>query len=87
MTDRSAEAVAAIEQEAARRPRSRNVRPLRQLLPYLKPYPWVILGALVGLALSSSATLVFPLTVPSTMKCTVEPFETASNSILMAPVC
>jgi ATP-binding cassette subfamily B protein len=63
MSDRGAEHAAHVEQEAARRPRARDIRPLRRLVPFLKPYPGAIATAIVGLAFSSAATLAIPLAV------------------------
>lgn len=49
--------------EQARRPASRNLRPLSALRPFLTPYRWAIVAALVALALASGATLVLPTAV------------------------
>src|SRR5665213_2280428 len=46
---------------AAGRAKSRSLRPLRQILPFLKPYRWRIAIALVALIISSAATLVLPV--------------------------
>lgn len=45
---------------AAGRGKSRSLEPLRRLLPFLKPYRWLIAGALFALLCSSAATLVLP---------------------------
>ena len=46
---------------AAGRPKSRSLAPLRQVLPFLKPYRGRITLACLALVASSSATLVLPL--------------------------
>jgi ATP-binding cassette subfamily B protein len=43
-------------------PASRKLKPLRALAPYLRPYRWHIVGALLALAVAASATLVLPVT-------------------------
>jgi ATP-binding cassette subfamily B protein len=50
-----------IEHVAAGRAKSRSVAPLRQILPFLKPYSWRIAFALLALIISSTATLVLPV--------------------------
>ena len=50
------DAAAAAEAEAAAKKR-RDLKPLRRLLPYLKPYRWQIAGAVAALALSATTTL------------------------------
>ncbi|HTQ12278.1 MAG TPA: ABC transporter transmembrane domain-containing protein [Rhizomicrobium sp.] len=42
------------------RPRARSLRPLRRLLPFLKPYRLQIGGAFVALVCSSTASLLIP---------------------------
>ena len=42
------------------RAKSRSLRPLRRLVPFLKPYRWRIAFALFALLCSSAATLVLP---------------------------
>ena len=49
-----------IQRVAAARTKSRSLRPLRQLVPFLTPYRWLIAGALFALLWSSAATLVLP---------------------------
>ncbi len=49
-----------LEYVAAGRAKSRSLQPLRRLLPFLKPYRWLIAGALLALLCSSAATLVLP---------------------------
>jgi ATP-binding cassette subfamily B protein len=44
----------------AGRPKGRSLRPLRRLLPFLRPYRWRIAGALFALICSSAATLILP---------------------------
>lgn len=51
------------EQEAKRRGKSRNLRPLARLLPFLGRYKPQIVLALVALLLASLATLVIPVAV------------------------
>jgi ATP-binding cassette subfamily B protein len=46
--------------ETANPPRSRSVRPLRRLWPFLIRYPGALLGALAALTASSAATLAIP---------------------------
>ena len=45
------------------RPRSRNLRPLRDLVPFLKPYRGMLLAALGALLLAAGATLSLPVAV------------------------
>ncbi len=45
---------------ASGRRKSRSIRPLRQILPFLKPYKWRIGIAAIALIISSAATLVLP---------------------------
>jgi ATP-binding cassette, subfamily B, bacterial len=52
-----------VQYVAQGRAKSRSLRPLRRLLPFLRPYRWRIIGALVALILSSTATLVLPALV------------------------
>ena len=49
-----------VQHVAQGRPKSRSLRPLRRLLPFLYPYRWQIGAALVGLILSSTVTLMLP---------------------------
>jgi ATP-binding cassette, subfamily B, bacterial len=46
---------------AAGRPKSRSLKPLREVLPFLKPYRWRIALAGTALIVSSAATLVLPM--------------------------
>src|ERR1700679_1458063 len=50
-----------IQHLAAGRAKSRSLRPLRQIFPFLKPYRWRIVVALVGLVISPAATLTLPV--------------------------
>src|ERR1700679_249338 len=50
-----------IQHLAAGRAKSRSLRPLRQIFPFLKPYRWRIVVALVALVISSAATLTLPV--------------------------
>ena len=43
------------------RPASRNVRPLRRLAGYLKPYPLLLTLAAVSLLAAAVTTLVLPI--------------------------
>ena len=52
-----------IEREAKRRPRSKNLRPVLALIPYLKRYPGIVTGALIALIVASVATLAVPAAV------------------------
>jgi len=49
--------------DGADRARSRKLRPLRDLLPFLKPYRGMLLAALAALLLAASATLSLPVAV------------------------
>jgi ATP-binding cassette, subfamily B, bacterial len=53
----------AYEQEARRRPKSNDLRPLARLVPFLAPYRWQVLAAIVSLLVASVATLVVPIAV------------------------
>ena len=44
------------------RPASRNLRPLRQLVRYLKPYPWLLAFTILSLLAAAVTTLVLPIT-------------------------
>lgn len=50
-----------IEEQAKRRERSRNLRPLRALWPFLKAYPGMLVGAFVALVIATLSTLALPL--------------------------
>jgi ATP-binding cassette subfamily B protein len=51
------------EEEARRRPKSRNLRPLLRLTPFLRPYRRQMLFALLALLTAAAATLALPLAV------------------------
>ncbi len=51
------------EEAARRRPRSRKLRPLRALVPFVLRYRGVVLAAFVALVASTSVMLVVPMTV------------------------
>ncbi len=59
----SAEMVAQQEDEARRRPRSRTVRPLLALAPFILKYPGMIAGAFIALVAATLATLTMPIAV------------------------
>ncbi len=43
------------------RPASKNLRPLRQLVRYLKPYPWLLALTVLALLAAAVTTLVLPI--------------------------
>ncbi|MEP6548230.1 MAG: ABC transporter transmembrane domain-containing protein [Gammaproteobacteria bacterium] len=45
----------------AERPRAKNLNPLRSLLPFLRPYRGMLVGALAALLVASAAMLALPL--------------------------
>ena len=47
-----------LEYAAQRRAKSRSLKPLRALLPFLKPYGWVMVGAFLAMVVAAAATLV-----------------------------
>ncbi len=49
--------------DGSERPRSRTLRPLRDLLPFLKPYRGMLAAALGALLLAAGATLSLPVAV------------------------
>ncbi len=53
--------VEALEEAAKRRGKSRNLRPLAKLIPYVTRYKGHIVGALISLLAASIATLAVPL--------------------------
>ena len=59
----SADMVAQQEDEARRRPRSRAVRPLLALVPFIVKYPVMISGAFIALIAATLATLAMPIAV------------------------
>src|SRR5205085_5688386 len=52
-----------VARQAAGRPRSKNVTPLRALKPFIRPYRGVIAAAAVALIAAAAATLVVPAAV------------------------
>ena len=65
MSDRPSTFAQDVANEAAARPRSRQVGALRALLPFLKPYRLRVLCAVLALFASTLATLMLPLAVRS----------------------
>ncbi|MBI1210503.1 MAG: ATP-binding cassette domain-containing protein [Alphaproteobacteria bacterium] len=63
MANSGAEFAAAVEREAQGRARSRNVRVLLKLVPFLRPYRWTIAAAGLFLIVAAVATLVLPIAV------------------------
>ena len=59
----SADMVAQQEDEARRRPRSRTVRPVLALAPFILKYPGMIAGAFIALVAATLATLTMPIAV------------------------
>lgn len=59
----AAEAVTQMEEDAKRRPRTRSVRPLRTLIPFIAQYPGRVLAAFVALLTATAATLAMPIAV------------------------
>ena len=45
------------------RPKGRSLKPLRALVPFIRPYSGVLLLAMISLLLASSAILVMPVAV------------------------
>ncbi|HEY2445691.1 MAG TPA: ABC transporter transmembrane domain-containing protein [Rhizomicrobium sp.] len=60
MAQTGAEFASEVQRVAAARARSRSLRPLRDLLPYLMPYRWRIVTALVALVCSATVSLLVP---------------------------
>jgi len=52
-----------MEEDAKRRPRTRSVRPLRTLIPFIAQYPGRVLAAFVALLTATAATLAMPIAV------------------------
>ncbi len=61
--DDAADVVEQIEEDAKRRPRARNMRPLRALIPFIAQYPLMIAAAFMALILATAATLAMPVAV------------------------
>lgn len=51
------------ETHSLERPKGKSLRPLRTLLPFLRPYRGTLLAALVALVVASGAMLVLPITL------------------------
>ena len=61
--DDAADVVEQIEEDAKRRPRARNMRPLRALTPFIAQYPLMIAAAFMALIVATAATLAMPVAV------------------------
>ena len=61
--DDAADVVEQIEEDAKRRPRARNMRPLRALIPFIAQYPLMIAAAFMALIVATAATLAMPVAV------------------------
>ncbi len=61
MAQSGAEYAEQLQQVAAGRAKSRSLAPLRGLLPFLSPYRWTIVAAIVAMLVAATATLVLPL--------------------------
>src|SRR5438270_108560 len=60
MSQSGEEAAAQTFQVAMGRAKSRSLGPLRDLVPFLEPYRWRIVAALVALIFSSAVSLLIP---------------------------
>jgi len=67
------------EDEARRRPKSRNLRPLLRLTPFLRPYRRQMLFALIALLAAAGATLAVPVAV----RRIIDNGFTAENALLV----
>ena len=61
MAQSGAEYVEQVRVTTVGRPKSRSLAPLRGLLPFLVPYRWTILAAVVAMLIAAAATLILPL--------------------------
>ena len=61
MAQSGAEFAEQLQYVAAGRAKSRSMTPLRGLMPFLRPYRWTILAAVVAMLVAATATLVLPL--------------------------
>ena len=52
-----------LEEQARRRQKSKNVRPLKALMPFILQYPWRVIGAFFSLVLAAVSTLTLPVAV------------------------
>ena len=50
-----------LEDQALRRAKSRNLKPLKALLPFILKYPYMLLGAFIALIGATLSTLVLPV--------------------------
>ena len=60
MAQSGAEYAEQLQYVAAGRAKSRSLAPLRGLLPFLRPYRWTILAAVLAMLVAATATLVLP---------------------------
>ncbi|WP_421694236.1 ABC transporter transmembrane domain-containing protein [Aestuariivirga sp.] len=67
------------EDEARRRPKGRNLRPLLRLTPYLRPYRLQMVYALIALLAAAGATLAVPIAV----RRIIDNGFTADNALLV----
>ena len=67
------------EDEARRRPKSRNLRPLLRLTPFLRPYRRQLFFALIALLAAAGATLAVPVAV----RRIIDNGFTAENALLV----
>ena len=63
MTQTGEEFAREVQRVAAQREKARSLRPLRDLVPYLRPYRWRIAAALVALVCSATISLLVPQAV------------------------
>lgn len=59
----AAQAVTQMEEDAKRRPKTRSVRPLRTLVPFIAQYPSRVFAAFLALLTATAATLAMPIAV------------------------
>jgi ATP-binding cassette subfamily B protein len=53
--------MAAVTERPKDRPKSKSLRPLRALLPFLAPHGWLLAGAMAALLVAAAAMLALPL--------------------------
>src|ERR1700722_17333963 len=63
MSQTGEEFASQLQNVAAARTKSRSLTPLRDLVPFLMPYRWRIVAALVALICSSTVSLLIPQAV------------------------
>ncbi len=51
------------DESAENRPKSKDIKPLKTLIPFIKPYWRMIVAALIALVVAASATLTLPYTI------------------------